>query len=89
MTINKAQDQTILHMGLYLPDHVFTHGQLYMALSRVQSKDNIKILVKKGKIDGGVYTKNIVYVVPQMTICLNWQLTHLRWLMLTTFFKAL
>jgi len=61
MTINKAQGQTIPHMGLYLPDHVFTHGQLYVALSRVQSKDNIKILVKKGKIDGGVYTKNIVY----------------------------
>ena len=61
MTINKAQGQTIPHMGLYLSDHVFTHGQLYVALSRVQSKDNIKILVRKGKKDGGVYTKNIVY----------------------------
>ena len=61
MTINKAQGQTIPHMGLYLPDHVFTHGQLYVALSRVQSKDNIKILVRKGKKDGEVYTKNIVY----------------------------
>ena len=63
MTINKAQGQTITKMGLYLPKPVFTHGQLYVALSRVQSKDNIKVLVKNGHIEGkdGVYTKNIVY----------------------------
>jgi len=61
MTINKAQGQTIPYMGLYLPNHVFTHGQLYVALSRVQSKDNIKILVKDGKFDEEFYTKNIVY----------------------------
>ena len=61
MSINKAQGQTIPYMGLYLPNHVFTHGQLYVALSRVQSKNNIKILVKNGKVDEQVYTKNIVY----------------------------
>jgi hypothetical protein len=63
MTINKAQGQTIPYMGLYLPDPVFSHGQLYVALSRVQSKDNIKILVKNGQVDDelGVFTKNIVY----------------------------
>ena len=63
MTINKAQGQTIPIMGLYLPKPVFTHGQLYVALSRVQSKDNITVLIKNGIIEGkeGVYTKNIVY----------------------------
>ena len=63
MTINKAQGQTIPIMGLYLPKSVFTHGQLYVALSRVQSKDNIKVLVKDGHKEGkeDVYTKNIVY----------------------------
>ncbi|CAG8560383.1 725_t:CDS:1 [Scutellospora calospora] len=63
MTINKAQGQTIPIMGLYLPKSVFTHGQLYVALSRVQSKDNIKVLVNNGHVEGkdGVYTKNIVY----------------------------
>ena len=46
MTINKAQGQTIPYMGLYLPNPVFAHGQLYVALTRVQSQNNIKILVK-------------------------------------------
>jgi ATP-dependent DNA helicase PIF1 len=36
ITINKAQDQTITNIWLYLPKPVFTHGQLYVALSRVQ-----------------------------------------------------
>ena len=63
MTINKAQGQTITKMGLYLPKPVFTHGQLYVALSRVQSKDNIKVLVKNSHVEGkdSIYTKNIVY----------------------------
>jgi len=61
MTINKAQGQTIPYMGLYLPNPVFTHGQLYIALSRVQSKDNILVLVKDSQINENTYTKNIVY----------------------------
>ena len=34
MTINKAQGQTIPNVGLYLPESVFSYGQLYVALSR-------------------------------------------------------
>ena len=37
MTINKAQSQTFTRVGIALPEPVFTHGQLYVALSRAGS----------------------------------------------------
>ena len=47
MTINKAQGQTMKQIGLYLPEHVFSHGQrslLEVALSRVGSPTHITIV---------------------------------------------
>jgi ATP-dependent DNA helicase PIF1 len=35
MTINKTQGQTIANVGIYLPEPVFSHGQLYIALPEV------------------------------------------------------
>ncbi|PWZ06841.1 ATP-dependent DNA helicase PIF1 [Zea mays] len=76
MMVNKAQGQTIPNVGVYLPEPVFSHGQLYVALSRATARSNIKILVipavdwrKKSRkgvkktptVDCGTYTKNIVY----------------------------
>ena len=65
MTINKAQGQTIPNVGVYLPDPVFSHGQLYVALSRATSRSNIKILAALEKKDDSestrTFTKNIVY----------------------------
>jgi hypothetical protein len=45
MTVNKAQGQTIPNVGIYLPESVFSHGQLYVALSRSTARKNVKILV--------------------------------------------
>ncbi|KAL4583557.1 hypothetical protein LXL04_008135 [Taraxacum kok-saghyz] len=63
MTINKAQGQTIPNVGIYLPESVFSHGQLYVALSRGISRENTKVLVKPVKefTNEGVYTSNVVY----------------------------
>uniref|UniRef100_A0A453CK12 ATP-dependent DNA helicase n=1 Tax=Aegilops tauschii subsp. strangulata TaxID=200361 RepID=A0A453CK12_AEGTS len=49
MTINKAQGQTIPNVGVYLPEPVFSHGQLYVALSRATSRSNMKILTVPDK----------------------------------------
>ncbi len=61
MFINKVQEQTISYMGLYLSNPVFTHSQLYITLLRVQSKDNVLVLVKDGQINENTYIKNIIY----------------------------
>uniref|UniRef100_A0A0L8GK54 ATP-dependent DNA helicase n=1 Tax=Octopus bimaculoides TaxID=37653 RepID=A0A0L8GK54_OCTBM len=34
MTINKSQGQTFNKGGLFLPEFVFNHGQLYVSFSR-------------------------------------------------------
>jgi ATP-dependent exoDNAse (exonuclease V) alpha subunit len=44
MTVNKSQGQTIPNVGVYLPAPVFSHGQLYVAMSRATNRTNIKIL---------------------------------------------
>jgi ATP-dependent DNA helicase PIF1 len=44
MTINKSKDQTIPNVVVYLPEPVFSHGQLYVALSRGTARSNVKIL---------------------------------------------
>ena len=65
MTINKAQGQTLDRAGLYLPKPVFSHGQLYVALSRVRQKESIKILIGKSSSIPAQYaknhTRNVVY----------------------------
>ena len=48
MTINKSQGQTFERVGVWLPADVFSHGQLYVALSRVGSPDGLCLSVCPG-----------------------------------------
>ena len=54
ITANKSQGQTLQKVGIYLPTPMFSHGQLYVAMSRATAADNLKILS-----DGT--TANVVY----------------------------
>jgi len=47
MTINKSQDQSLEHVGIYLYTLAFTHGALYVALSRVTSLNGQTLLPSK------------------------------------------
>ena len=65
ITINKGQRQSLEYVGIFLPslDAIFSHGQLYVALSRVQNPRGLKVMVSGGSYSpsGGVWIRNVVY----------------------------
>ncbi|XP_050256589.1 uncharacterized protein LOC126702031 [Quercus robur] len=61
MTINKSQGQSLKHVGLFLPKPVFSHGQLYVAVSRVTTRNGLKLLIIGDDGKTSSTTKNIVY----------------------------
>ena len=74
VTINKSQGQTYERVGIYLPEPVFRHGQLYVAFSRATSKEGVRVQWIAGQDQGfllkntttpedraKVFTKNVVY----------------------------
>lgn len=58
MTINKAQGQSFDKVGIILPQPVFAHGQLYVALSRATSASGVSLL-----ITGGAHEKSTTNIV--------------------------
>lgn len=68
MTVNKSQGQTLERMSLFLPSPVFTHGQLYVALSRVSSPSSVHIFLplpnspnSSAILPAPNITRNVVY----------------------------
>lgn len=68
LTINKSQGQTIPTVGLFLPRPVFSHGQLYVGLSRVGDPADVRVVIlpvpgTQGSSTHlpGVFTRNVVY----------------------------
>ncbi|GJY08030.1 replication protein A 70 kDa DNA-binding subunit B [Tanacetum coccineum] len=66
MMINKSQGQKLSQVGLFLPKLVFSHGQLYVALSRVKSKQGLKVLCLD---KDGNYTNKTTNVVYKEVLC--------------------
>ncbi|CAB3235853.1 unnamed protein product [Arctia plantaginis] len=56
VTINKSQGQTFKHVGIDLRQDCFSHGQLYVALSRSGCGENQYVLLPQEN-----KTKNVIY----------------------------
>lgn len=64
MTINKSQGQSLSTVGLDFRSPVFTHGQLYVALSRCTSSSRIKAIFPPNSS----HTKTVNVVYPEVLI---------------------
>ena len=68
MTAHKSQGQTFNKVGIYLPSQFFSHGQLYVALSRVGRANDVEIMSEPVNVadnanlpENNFLIKNVVY----------------------------
>ena len=61
MTINKSQGQTLKYAGVWLRGDVFTHGQLYVACSRVSSPENLCFALMRDCTKPQLTAVNVVF----------------------------
>jgi len=61
MMINKSQRQSLANVGINLLKPVFSHGQLYVAMSRVKSKARLKVLITDSKGKQKKETTNVIF----------------------------
>jgi ATP-dependent DNA helicase PIF1 len=91
LSINKAQGQTLQHVGVFLPTPVFAHGQLDTAVTRVGDPEGLTIMVAHPPLegapdDGATYTRNIVYTeaLPNLVRCCHLFMLHTSTLRVAT-----
>ncbi|XP_057418458.1 uncharacterized protein LOC130712654 [Lotus japonicus] len=61
MKINKSQGQPLSQVGVFLLRPVFTHGQLYVTLSRVRSRKGLKLCILDEAGKQQTSTLNVVF----------------------------
>ena len=69
LSVHKAQGQTIQTCGLIFESDPFTHGQLYVALSRVSSWQSLYIMMHQGQ--ASIHNVVLKYLLPSATNNVN------------------
>ena len=60
-TVNKSQGQTLKFIGIWLRTPIFTHGQLYVACSRVGKPEQLKFAIKLDSLGNVPRVDNVVF----------------------------
>jgi len=61
MTVNKSQGQSLRCVGIYLAQPCFSHGQLYVACSRVGHPKHLWFALLPDEATGEFHTRNVVF----------------------------